>query len=59
MGEDEPEDEAVFRNLWEDEVERETMLISLCRLSAGTAGKTRGFTSLWDYGGTAKEYYIS
>jgi hypothetical protein len=29
IGEDEPEDEALFRELWEDESERETMLMVL------------------------------
>jgi hypothetical protein len=29
IGEDEPEDEALFRDLWEDEGERETVLIIL------------------------------
>jgi hypothetical protein len=29
IGEDEPEDEDLFRNLWEDEAERETVLVVL------------------------------
>ena len=29
MGEDDPEDEALFRDLWEDEAEKETVLTIL------------------------------
>ena len=39
IGEDEPEDEALFRDLWEDEGEREAVLMILvqaeCEVLAG------------------------
>ena len=38
IGEDEPEDETLFRDLWEDEGEREAMLMILqaeCEVLAG------------------------
>ena len=45
MGEDQPEDEELFRDLWEDESERETVL-QICRRSAKSWSVDRSTTSL-------------
>ena len=44
IGEDDPEDEALFRDLWEDEGERETVLEILkaeCEVLPGKPGSIR------------------